>query len=338
MIRESIDALVSGRSLTQADAATVMEEIMTGQATPAQIAAFLTALRIKGETADEIAGMARVMREKALRVQVDGDNVVDIVGTGGDGRSTFNISTAAAFVVAGAGVKVAKHGNRAASSNSGAADVLEALGVKIALSPASVARCITETGMGFMFAQAFHPAMRFAAPVRREIGIRTVFNILGPLTNPAFVRRQLTGVPSKRLGRLVADALLSLGSRHAIVVHGEDGLDELTLAGPTYVWEVVGGAVREDTWTPDRAGLPAVATERIKGGTPQENAAVMRRLLSGEQGPLREVVLYNAAAALLAADAAKDLKDGVRQATASIDLGLARRVLEGLAALSQRLE
>ncbi|MSQ14081.1 MAG: anthranilate phosphoribosyltransferase [Dehalococcoidia bacterium] len=337
MIREAIDVLVSGRSLTQQEAASVMEEIMTGQATPAQIGAFLTALRIKGETVDEVAGMARVMRDKALRVEVSG-LVVDIVGTGGDGKGTFNISTAAALVMAGAGVRVAKHGNRAASGICGSADLLEACGVKLALSPASVKRCVEEFGIGFMFAQAFHPAMHFAAPVRREIGIRTVFNILGPLTNPAFVQYQLVGVPHERFGPLVANALNALGSKHAIVVHGEDGLDELTLAGLTHVWEVTGGQVTESTMAPEQAGLPRAPTEALKGGNAQQNKETLERLLGGEKGPIRDVVLYNAAAGLLAADAVRDLRSGVRRAAESVDSGKAMKALTGLAELSQKLE
>ncbi|MSQ11410.1 MAG: anthranilate phosphoribosyltransferase [Dehalococcoidia bacterium] len=337
MIREAIDALVSGRSLTEREAASVMQEIMTGQATPAQTGAFLTALRMRGETPEEVAGMARVMREKALRVDVPGP-LVDVVGTGGDGRGTFNISTAAAFVVAGAGVRVAKHGNRAASGTCGSADLLEACGVKLALSPASVARCIQEVGIGFMFAPAFHPAMKHVVPVRRELGIRTAFNILGPITNPAHVQHQLTGVAEERLGALVAHALLSLGLKHALVVHGEDGMDELTLSGPSHVWEIINGEMRRCTFSPEQAGLARVPTDALKGGTVQQNRDALERLLSGEPGPLRQVVLYNAAATLLAADAVADLREGVRRAAESIDSGKAMKALRGLVELSQKLE
>ncbi|MSP78369.1 MAG: anthranilate phosphoribosyltransferase [Dehalococcoidia bacterium] len=337
MIREAIDAAVSGRNLTEQEAAVCMEEIMTGTATSAQIAALLTALRIKGETADEIAGMARVMRDKALRVDVAGP-LLDVVGTGGDGKGTFNISTTSALVVAGAGVRIAKHGNRAASGITGSADLLEACGVKLALSPASVKRCIEEVGIGFMFAPAYHPAMKFAAPVRREIGIRTIFNVLGPLTNPAFAQYQLVGVAQERLGSLVAHAFLALGSKHALVVHGEDGIDELTLSGPSRVWEVQHGAVKEARMTPEDAGLKRVPTDALKGGDAQANKVALDKLLHGTPGPIRDVVLYNSAAALLAADQVKTLKEGVQKAAASIDQGQALKKLQALMELSQKLE
>ena len=236
MIRESIDTVVSGQSLSMEDASLVMREIMEGEATPAQLGAFLTALALKGETTQEIAGMAKVMREMALHVKVDGE-LIDTVGTGGDGKNTFNISTATAFVAAGAGLKVAKHGNRAASGSCGSADVLEALGVQIELSPEAVAQCVNEVGVGFMFAPAFHPAMRYAGPVRREIGIRTVFNILGPLTNPAGAQTQLLGVAFPELGGIMAEVLGFLGSHHAMIVHGHGGLDEISLSGDTSVWD-----------------------------------------------------------------------------------------------------
>ena len=237
MIKEAIGTLVEGKSFSFEEASGAMEEIMSGEATPAQIAAFLTALRIKGETADEIAGLASVMRAKATPVKISGP-AIDIVGTGGDGSGSFNISTAAAFVAAGAGLKVAKHGNRAMSSQCGSADILEALGVKIDLGPEGVAECIEKVGIGFMFAQVFHPAMKYAAPVRREIGIRTVFNILGPLTNPARVEHMLLGVPSEELGNKIAAVLYRLGTKHALVVHGQDGLDEISISGKSLVWDV----------------------------------------------------------------------------------------------------
>ena len=255
MIREAIGTAVEGKSLTVDEAAGVMEEIMSGEATPAQIAAFVTALRIKGETSEEIAGMARVMRANVLKVEYPGP-LVDVVGTGGDGLNTFNISTAAALVVAASGVKVAKHGNRAASSAAGAADVLEACGVKIELTPEGVARCIQEVGMGFMFAPAFHPAMRHAGGPRREIGIRTVFNILGPLTNPAGAGSLVVGIADPSLGERMAQAFLQLGSSHVMVVHGSDGADELTLTGPTQVWETAARRMSIGTMPTRRAASP----------------------------------------------------------------------------------
>ena len=336
MIREAIDALVVGRSLTMEQASQVMAEIMEGSVTPSQLAAFLVALRLKGETAQEIAGMARVMREKALRVSVDG-LLVDTCGTGGDGKGTFNVSTAAAIVAAGAGLRVAKHGNRAASGQCGSADVLEALGVKIDLGPQGVETCIREVGIGFMFAPAFHPAMKYAAPVRREIGIRTVFNILGPLTNPAGAQVQLLGVPQAALGERMAQVLGLLGSQRALVVHGEDGMDEISLTGPTKVWELKGGSVVSYTITPEEAGLSRVPLQALKGGTAQENAATLRRVLQGGVGPIRDVVLLNTAGVLLAAGKARDLRDGVRLAAQAIDSGAALEKLERWIALSQEL-
>ena len=337
MIREAIDALVSGRSLDFQEAATVMGEIMEGEATPAQLGAFLTALRLKGETAQEIAGMATMMREKALRVEVDGP-LVDSVGTGGDGKNTFNISTASAFVAAGAGLKVAKHGNRAASGTCGAADVLEALGVKLELSPDSVARCINDVGIGFMFAPAFHPAMRHAGPVRREIGIRTVFNILGPLTNPAGAQSQLLGVAYPELGDTMAQVMNLLGADHVLVVHGHGGLDELSLSGENSVWELHGGEVRRWTLKLADSGLPACAVAEIRGGSKEENAETMRRLFNGEKGPIRNTVLLNSAGVLLAGDKVANVAQGIEAAAAVIDGGDALRKLDGLVALSQSLE
>ena len=336
MIREAIDAVVSGQSLSMEDAAAVMREIMEGEATPAQLGAFLTALRLKGETPPEIAGMAKVMREKALKVDVPGP-LVDTCGTGGDTKHTFNISTAAAFVVVGAGLKVAKHGNRAASSSCGSADVLEALGVKIDLPPPGVEACINQVGIGFMFAPVFHPAMRFAAPVRREIGIRTVFNILGPLTNPAGAQSQLLGVAHPEQGQPMAEVLRLLGVHHAIIVHGEGGLDELTLSGSTTAWEVRDGDVQ--TWTMPLAatGLPPASIEDIRGGTQEENAATMRRVLQGEGGPIRDVVLLNSGAVLLAGDRVSTIQEGIELAAQVIDSGAALGKLEALVELSQEL-
>ena len=332
-IREAIDAVVSGRSLTVDEAAAVMRQVMQGEATPAQLGSFLTALRLKGESTEEIAGMATVMREFSLKVRVEG-TVVDSVGTGGDGSGTFNISTAAALVAAGAGVRIAKHGNRAASGSCGAADVLEALGVRIELPPEGVERCINEGGIGFMFAQAFHPSMRHAGPVRREIGIRTVFNILGPLTNPAAAQRQLIGVAYPELGEKVADVMRLLGSERSLVVHGAGGLDEIALDGDTSVWELNGGQVQSWTFRPDDTGLGRWNIADLRGGAPETNAAIMRRLLDGEGSPIRDAVLLNTAGVLLAAGAAATIPEGIRQAAQSIDTGAARHRLEALVKLS----
>ena len=334
MIREAIDIVVSGHSLTREQATEVMQEIMEGEATPAQLGAFLTALRLKGESTEEIAGMAAVMREKALRVNAEGP-LLDVVGTGGDGKNTFNISTASAFVAAACGARVAKHGNRAASSSCGAADVLEALGVNVELTPDGVTRCIEQAGMGFMFAPAFHPSIRYAGPVRREIGIRTVFNILGPLTNPARAQCMLLGVAYEQLGGLMAEALRLLDIRHALVVHGADGMDEISLSGPSTVWEVKQGEV--STWTIDVAdtGLSAASTEDLHGGAAAENAATMRRLFQGESGPIRDAVLLNSAAALVAADKSATLGEGIAMAAQAIDSGAALERVDALVEVSQ---
>ncbi len=336
MIREAIELVASGQSLSMEDAAAVMGEIMDGEATPAQLGAFLTALGIKGETPPEIAGLASVMREKALQVNVAGP-LLDTCGTGGDGKNTFNISTAAAFVAAGAGLKVAKHGNRAASGSCGSADVLEALGIKIDLPPAGVEQCINEIGIGFMFAPVFHPSMRHAAPVRREIGIRTVFNILGPLTNPEGAQSQLIGVAYAELGEQMAEVQRLLGVHHAIIVHGEDGMDELTLTGETRAWEVVDGLVRSWELPLEQTGLPGASIEDVRGGTKEENAATMRRIFQGEPGPLRNIVLLNSGAALMAADRVHSIRQGVDAAAQVIDRGEALKKLDGLVELSQRL-
>ena len=336
MIREAIDTIASGRSLSMEDASTVMSEIMEGEATHGQMGALFTALHIKGETVDEIAGMATTMREKALTVNVSG-KIVDTVGTGGDGRNTFNISTGAAFVAAAAGLKVAKHGNRAASSSCGSADVLEALGVKFDLHPEGVERCINEVGFGFMFAPAFHVATRHAVPVRREIGIRTVFNILGPLTNPAGAQYLLVGVAYPELGQRVAEVFRTLGAKHAIIVHGDGGLDEISLSGDTSVWELADGKVSTWTLTLADTGMPKREIEEIRGGSKEENAATMRRLFQGEQGPVRDYVVINSAATLLAAEAVTSLSEGVALAQQVLDSGAAMSKLEALAELSTRL-
>ncbi|MBI2886546.1 MAG: anthranilate phosphoribosyltransferase [Chloroflexi bacterium] len=334
MIREAIELLVNKRDMTLEQAAQVMEEIMTGEATPAQFGAFVVALRLKGETADEIAGMARVMREKAHRVHY-AEALVDTCGTGGDASGSFNVSTAAAFVAAGAGLKVAKHGNRAMSSQCGSADVLEALGVKIELTPDQVRHCLDEVGMGFMFAPAFHPAMRFAAGPRREIGIRTVFNILGPLTNPAGVTHQVLGVAEGSLGPKMAAVLQRLGSAHALVAHSSDGLDEISICAPTQIWELQGGRIREYSLDPVDLGLRLGSSDTIKGGSAQENAAKLRRILSEEGGPLQDMVLLNAAAALVVGDKATDLTQGLAQARQAIASGEALRRVDRLIQVSQ---
>lgn len=337
MIREAIDALVEGQSLTIDEAAAAMNEIMEGEATPAQFGAYVTALRLKGETVEEIAGMARVMREKSLQVVVPGV-LVDTAGTGGDRSGSFNISTTAALVAAGAGAKVAKHGNRAMSGATGSADVLEALGVKIDLSPEGVQRCIEDVGFGFMFAQRYHPSMRFAAGPRREIGIRNVFNILGPLTNPAGAKRQLIGVADPAMARRMAEVLGTLGSERALVVHGEDGMDELTVTGPSRIWELKDGTVTEYQFTPDSVGLPTSDADALAATSADNSAEIVRSVLSGAEGPARDVVLLNAAAALVVAGESDSLSDGVKLAAESIDSGAASRSLDALTALSQQLE
>ena len=333
-IREAIDLVVSGDSLSMDNAASVMRQIMSGEATPAQLGSFLTALRLKGESTEEIAGMATIMREFSLKVNVDG-MLVDSVGTGGDGLNTFNISTAAAFVAAGAGLKVAKHGNRAATGACGSADVLEELGVRIDLPPEGVERCIRESGIGFMFAQAYHPSMRHAAPVRREIGIRTVFNILGPLTNPAGAQSELVGVAFPELGEKMAAVLGLLDTHHSIVVHGDGGLDEMTLSGDTSVWEVVGGKVSRWTLSVADTGLPVTPIAAVRGGDKAANAKTMRALLDGEGGPVRDYVLLNSAGVLLVGDLVSNIRDGVQLAAQAIDSGAAKDRMESMIEVSQ---
>ena len=337
MIREAIAGLVEGRDLTSNEAAQAMSEIMEGDTTPAQIGAFLTALHVKGETPDEIVGMARAMRGRSLRVEIEGQ-VVDTCGTGGDSSGSFNISTTVGLVLAGAGLKVAKHGNRAASGTTGSADVLEGLGVKIDLGPEGVKRCIEEAGFGFMFAQTFHPAMRFVAAPRREIGIRTVFNFLGPLTNPAGAGAYLMGVGDPGLAPKVPRVLDGLGAKHALIVHGQDGLDEVSLAAPTDVWELKEGAVSSYTVTPDDFGLDSVDNDSLKVAGVAESASTLREVLAGSPGPARSVVLANAAAALIAADRASTLREGVELAASAIDTGRANAALDSLITLSQELK
>jgi len=337
MIKEAINTLVSGGSLSFEQSAAVMEEIMGGEATPAQIAAFVTSLRIKGETVDEIAGLASVMRAKAVPVKA-APPLVDTCGTGGDNFSSINISTAAAFVAAGAGLRVAKHGNRAMTSQCGSADVLEALGVKIDLKAEGVAECLEKVGIGFMFAPLFHPAMKHAAGPRREIGIRTVFNILGPLTNPARAGFQVIGVPDEELGQKIAAVLHRLGTEHSLVVHSLDGMDELSLTGKSVIWEVnEQGILPPSEVEPSRLGLSQAGISEIRGGTPEDNAGILNRVLSGEKGPARDVVVLNADAAIYAGNLAPDLKEGVHIAENAIDRGQAKEKLEGLIRLSNTL-
>jgi len=300
------------------------------------LGAFITVLRVKGETVEEIAGLAKTMRARAVPV-LTARPVVDTCGTGGDACGTFNISTAAAFVAAGAGVAVAKHGNRAMSSRCGSADVLEALGVNVNLSASEVARCVEEVGIGFMFAPLFHPAMRHANGPRRELGIRTVFNVLGPLTNPAGARAQVLGVPERSLAAKMAGALQRLGTHHALVVHGMDGIDELTVTGPTLIYEVRDGTVEDYVVRPEDFAFRTARLADIQGGSAQENAEIIRRVLAGDDGPRREVVLLNAAAALVAGDAAPDLPAGVSLAAAAVDRGEAAATLARLAAFTHEV-
>jgi anthranilate phosphoribosyltransferase len=336
MIREALAALIDGQPVSPADARAVMEELMTGQATPAQAAGFLTALRIHGESPDLVATLAGVMREKSEHVDA-GSGLLDTCGTGGDGMGTFNVSTAAAFIAAAAGARVAKHGNRAASSTCGSADVLEALGACIDLPPAAVAASIERCGMGFMFAQRYHPAMKHVAPVRRELGFRTVFNILGPLTNPAGARRQVIGAPSAALASLMAHSIALLGADHVLVVHSDDGLDEISLAAPTRVYEVRGGLVQEYTVQGVELGLPVSPVAALRGGSAEENAAAMRAIFSGVEGPLADFAILNAAAALYAGSIASDLKEGVGTAREMVASGKAAEKLEQFVEVTSEL-
>jgi len=334
-IREALAAIVNDRrDLKEEEASSAIHEVFNGEATPAQLGAFLIALRMKGESVDEITGLAKAMREHSLRVEVEGP-LLDTCGTGGDNQGTFNVSTAAAFVAAGAGARIAKHGNRAMTSGCGSADLLEALGARIDLSPQQVAECIERTSFGFMFAQAFHPAMKYAAGPRRELGVRTVFNILGPLTNPARAQHQLLGVTSPEIASKMATALQRLDGRHTLVVHGDDGVDELSISSPSLICEVRSEGVREYTISPEDAGLPRAVAHAIRGGTSQENAAVLLNVLNGERGPIRDVVVLNAAAALQAADIAPGLNEGARIAEDAVDSGAAKRRLEEWVQLTQ---
>lgn len=322
-----LSRLLAHDPLTETEAADTMREIMEGAATPAQIAAFVVALRSKGETIDEVVGLVRTMRAYAAPLQVEGD-LLDTCGTGGDRTGTFNVSTAAALVCAGAGARVAKHGNRAASSKCGSADVLEALGVKIDLDPAGVARCIEGAGIGFCFAPVFHPAMRHAAGPRRELGVATIFNFLGPLTNPAGATRQALGVSDPDMVDKMVETLGRLGSRHVVAFHGADGLDELATSGPSSVVELIGGEVRRWIFDPADHGISPGSLEDVAGGSPEENAAAIRAVLEGEPGPRRDIVVLNAAAGLLAADMAKDMGEALALAADAVDRGAARDALD----------
>ncbi|MCC6727986.1 MAG: anthranilate phosphoribosyltransferase [Chthonomonadales bacterium] len=330
-IVEALGALVEGRDLSEEEAATVMRAIMEGQGTPAQIGALLAVLRAKHETAEELTGLARAMREKSVRVYPNRRPLIDTCGTGGDVLKTFNVSTTAAFVVAAGGVAVAKHGNRAATSKCGSADVLEALGVRLAIPPAQVARCIDEVGIGFLFAPQHHPAMLYAAQPRKELGFRTVFNVLGPLTNPAGATHQLIGVYHPDLALLLARALARLGCERAMVVHGMDGIDEVSTIGATRICTVLNGAVDTETKVPEDFGLCRAETVDLAGAqTPAGNAEMLLDVLSGAPGPRRDIVLLNSAAGLILGGAACSWADGLRAAAELIDTGRARRVLDEL--------
>ena len=334
MIQEAIRDLIAGADLGRAKTRAVMDQIMSGQATDAQIGAFLVALRIKGETIDEIVGCAEVMREKATPIATVRSNLIDTCGTGGDASGTFNISTAVAFVACGAGLAVAKHGNRSISSHCGSADVLAALGVNIEAAPEKVGECIDEVGIGFLFAVALHGAMKHAIGPRRELATRTVFNILGPLTNPAGAKRQLLGAFDSALTEPLARVLGELGSERALVVHGSDGLDEITLTGPTQASELRDGQISTRQIHPGDFGLQTVSAEALKGGDAAYNARILRGVLDGEEGPQRDVVLLNAAAAIVVGGLAEDMTAGLEVARASIDSGKARQALDRLIEVS----
>lgn len=343
MIREAIIHVAAGAMLSEEEAAAVMEEIMTGAATASQMGAFLTALRLRpgGESIEEVAGMARVMRDKAVQVHLSpeiAEVAMDTCGTGGDGAGTFNVSTAAGIVAAAAGAHIAKHGNRSATSRCGSADVLEALGVKIELKPEKVASCVETVGFGFMYAPTYHPAMRHVGPTRREIGIRTVFNILGPLTNPAHTRYQMLGVADGSLLRKMAEVLLRLGCQHALIVHGEDGIDECSLSAPTRICEVRHGQeLKEYTITPEEVGLSSISdTQAFQGGDPAHNAVMLRDLLGNySDTPATNMVCLNAGAALLASEHVETLAEGIKLARATLKDGKARNKLAEVIACSQ---
>jgi anthranilate phosphoribosyltransferase len=336
MIKDAIAKLADRASLTEQEAESVMLEIMDGAATRAQIAAYLMGLRLKGETVEEIAGSVRAMRAKAVRIAVGDPLVVDTSGTGGDGAHTFNISTTTAFVVAGAGLTVAKHGNRSVSSKSGSADVLSALGVEIDLSTERVADCIDEVGIAFLFAPLYHGAMKHCAGPRQEMGIRTMLNLLGPLTNPAGATIQVLGVYESQLTSLLGNVLMHLGSQHCFVVHGMDGLDEITLTAKSQISEATGGILSNYLLDPAEFGLALVPAKQLAGGTPQENAAITRDILQGRKGPKRDIVCLNAAPALVAARKATSLQDGFLLAGQAIDSGAAAEKLDRLIAFTNK--
>jgi anthranilate phosphoribosyltransferase len=336
-VRDALGKLVLGENLTRDEARAAMRSLVDGEATPSQIAAFAIALRMKGETPEEIAGLAEVMRGAATRVEA-GENIVDVVGTGGDGAGTFNISTLSALVVASAGGRVAKHGNRSITSACGAADFLEAIGIAIDLPPQAVAQCVDETGFGFMFAPQYHPAMRHAIVPRREIGVRTVFNILGPITNPAGTRRQLTGVAVSGLGETMARVLDLMGAQHALVVHGQDGLDEISVCAPTQVHEVRSGKLRAYVIEPEQFGLERRSVDAVRGGTVDANVRMSQAVLDGARGPSRDVVLLNAGAALYVAGLAESIADGIGRAAEELDSGRVRSKVAEVIAASQRIK
>lgn len=331
-----LNALMAQTDLTREQARDAMAEVMGGSATPAQIGAFIVALRAKGESAEEMTGLVDAMYEAAVTVDIDAP-VVDIVGTGGDGKGTFNISTTAAFIAAGAGAKVAKHGNRAASSQTGSADLLEALGIDLELPPEATVQMIEDAGFGFFFAPRYHPAMRFAGPVRRELGVRTVFNFLGPLCNPARARRMTIGVSDHAMAARMIEVLRNRGAEYAFVFHGEDGLDELTTTGPSYIYRLVDGEVTHAEFTPEDFGVPRAVPGDLLGGGAAENLAITRSVLAGEPGPKRNIALVNAAPALVAAGIAEGFLDAMELAAQSVDSGAAAEVLAVAVELSKRL-
>jgi anthranilate phosphoribosyltransferase len=332
-LKSIIAKVATGATLSREEAASAFDRMMSGEATPSQLGGLLMALRVRGETIDEITGAVSAMRAKMLKVKAP-RNAIDVVGTGGDGSGSVNVSTCAALIVAGAGVPVAKHGNRALSSRSGAADVLAALGVKIDLSPEQVSRCVSEAGIGFMFAPAHHPAMKNVNPTRVELATRTIFNLLGPLSNPAGVVRQMVGVFSRQWVQPLAQVLKNLGSESVWVVHGSDGLDEITLTGPTFVAALENGAIRSFEVSPEDVGLKRVAGEALKGGDAAANAAALRNVLAGLPSPYRDVALFNAAAALVVAGRAKELKEGLALGIQSIEGGAAAERLKRLIEVS----
>ena len=334
MLKAALNQVVGGENLSRQEAQESMQAIMTGQASEAQIGGLLTALRIKGETSEEIAGFAETMRSHTVKVECSQSDLLDTCGTGGDRKGTFNISTTVAFVVAGAGASVAKHGNHGVSSSSGSADVLKALGVRIDLPAQNIAAVIEDVHIGFLYAPTFHPAMKYAGKPRRELGFRTVFNVLGPLTNPLSAGRQLLGVYDRSLTQKLAEVLLQLQTRRAMVVHGLDGLDEISASAPTQVSEVVDGTIRSYLIDPAEYGLPKSGLDDISGGTPEENAHIVRRILQGQPGARRDLVVLNAAAALVVAEKAADIREGMVLAARSIDSGAAQAKLERMRELS----